>query len=170
MWTNWTAVVYLLWKWQIKWSVLIYAGRCDGRKNKRIKLWNMIFVIAWATSLVKQAIFLYKIKWGSKFTDNQGITVTDILICIIVSIFVPLCIYSKKIKKLEKKKAQKGASFGLAYLMPDCWLEVSFYPEGPATVQRDQGFPWFSLVPEQMLSWYPNSKLHCMLLMQLSQW
>jgi hypothetical protein len=28
----------------------------------------------------------------------------------------------------------------------------------------------FSLVPEQMLSWYHNSKLHCMLHMQPSQW
>jgi hypothetical protein len=59
---------------------------------------------------------------------------------------------------------------GLAYLMPDCWLEVSLHPEGPATGQLDQGFPWFSLVSEQMLSWYPNSTLHCMLHMQPSQW
>jgi hypothetical protein len=29
---------------------------------------------------------------------------------------------------------------------------------------------WFSLVPEQMLSWYPNSTLLCMLHMQPSQW
>jgi hypothetical protein len=41
---------------------------------------------------------------------------------------------------------------GLADLIPDCWLEVSLHPEGPATGQLDQGFPWFSLVPEQMLS------------------
>jgi hypothetical protein len=47
--------------------------------------------------------------------------------------------------------------------MSDCWLEVSLHPEGPATGQLYQGFPWFSLVPEQMLSWYPNSTLHCML-------
>jgi hypothetical protein len=52
MWTDWTGVVYLLWKWQIKWSVLTYVGKCDRRKNRRIKLWNMIFVIGWATSLV----------------------------------------------------------------------------------------------------------------------
>jgi hypothetical protein len=36
--------------------------------------------------------------------------------------------------------------------------------------QIDQAFPWFSLVPEQMLSWYPNSTLHCMLLMQPSKY
>jgi hypothetical protein len=50
-----------------------------------------------------------------------------------------------------------------ADLMPDCWLEVSLHPEGPATGQLDQGFPWLSLVPEQTLSWYPNSTFHCML-------
>jgi hypothetical protein len=50
---------------------------------------------------------------------------------------------------------------GFTDLMPDCWLEVSLHPEGPATGQLDQGFPWFSLVLEQMLSWYPNSTLHC---------
>jgi hypothetical protein len=43
---------------------------------------------------------------------------------------------------------------GLVYLMPDCWLEVILHPEGPATGRLDQGFPWFSLVPEQMLVWY----------------
>jgi hypothetical protein len=52
---------------------------------------------------------------------------------------------------------------GLLYLMLDCWLEVSLHPEGPAIAQLDQGFPWLSLAAEQMLSWYPNSTLHCML-------
>jgi hypothetical protein len=50
---------------------------------------------------------------------------------------------------------------GFADLMPDCWLEVSFLLEGPATGQLDQGFPWVSLVPERMLGWYLNSTLHC---------
>jgi hypothetical protein len=27
---------------------------------------------------------------------------------------------------------------GFAYLMPDCWLEVSLHPEGPATGQLNQ--------------------------------
>jgi hypothetical protein len=35
------------------------------------------------------------------------------------------------------------------------------HPEGLATGQLSQGFPWFSSVLEQMLSWYPNSTLHC---------
>jgi hypothetical protein len=42
------------------------------------------------------------------------------------------------------------------YSMLDCWLEVSLHPEGPATGQLDHGFPWLSLVPEQMLSWFPK--------------
>jgi hypothetical protein len=59
---------------------------------------------------------------------------------------------------------------GLAYLMPNCWLEVSLHPEGPVTDQLAQGIPWISLVPEQMLSWYSNSTLHCMLNMLPNQW
>jgi hypothetical protein len=65
--------------------------------------------------------------------------------------------------------ASQKHRYGLM-LMLDCWLVVSLHPEGPATGQLDKGFPWFSLVPEQMLSWYPNSTLHYMLPMQPSQW
>jgi hypothetical protein len=41
--------------------------------------------------------------------------------------------------------------------MPDCWPEVSLHPEGPATGQLDQGFPWSSLALELILCWYPKS-------------
>jgi hypothetical protein len=57
---------------------------------------------------------------------------------------------------------------GLAYLMPDCWLEASLL-EGLVTGQPDEGFPWFSLAPEQMLRWYRNSTLHYILHVQPSQ-
>jgi hypothetical protein len=43
--------------------------------------------------------------------------------------------------KKKEKKAEIGIVLGLAYLMPDCWLEVSLHPEGFATGQLDQGFP-----------------------------
>jgi hypothetical protein len=57
----------------------------------------------------------------------------------------------------------------LTYLMPDYWPEVSLHTEGLVTGQLNQGSPWFSLVSEQMLSWYRNSMLHCMLHMQPPQ-
>jgi hypothetical protein len=56
-----------------------------------------------------------------------------------------------------KQQPDRDWHLGFAYLMPDCWLEVSLHPEGPATDQLDQGFPWFSSMLEQMLSWYTNS-------------
>jgi hypothetical protein len=40
----------------------------------------------------------------------------------------------------------------------------------PAAGQLDYDFPCFSLVSERVLSWYPNSTLHCMLLMQPSKY
>jgi hypothetical protein len=48
--------------------------------------------------------------------------------------------FKKKDKgeKERKKKTQIGLVLGLAYLMPDCWLEVSLHPTG----HLDQGFPW----------------------------
>jgi hypothetical protein len=46
--------------------------------------------------------------------------------------------------------------------------ELDFVSQKAHSGQLDQGFPWFSLVPEHMLSWYPNSTLLCMLHMQ--QW
>jgi hypothetical protein len=76
----------------------------------------------------------------------------------------------KKKQKRKHNSTDEGLMLGFANLKPDCWLEVSLHPEGPSTSQLDEGFPWFSLVPEQMLSWYPNSTLHCMFPMQPSQW
>jgi hypothetical protein len=74
---------------------------------------------------------------------------------------------------VEKKEENKNTT---AQIGTNVWAHgqcrtagsVSLHPEGPATSQLDQGFPWFSLIPQQMLSWYPNSTLHCMLPMQLS--
>jgi hypothetical protein len=40
-----------------------------------------------------------------------------------------------------KQQRRQGQTLGFAYLMPDCWQEVSLHPEGPATGQLDQGFP-----------------------------
>jgi hypothetical protein len=34
----------------------------------------------------------YKLQWAPKFADNKKITDTDI--CVLVSIFVPICVYS----------------------------------------------------------------------------
>jgi hypothetical protein len=42
----------------------------------------------------------------------------------------------------KKKRHRWGLMLVLAYLMPDCWLEVSLHPEGPAIGQLDLGFPW----------------------------
>jgi hypothetical protein len=63
-------------------------------------------------------------------------------------------------KKKKKEKTQIGSS-----------VRTRIFKAGllARTGQLDQSFPWFSLVPEQMLCWYPNSTLHCMLLMQPSQ-
>jgi hypothetical protein len=75
-------------------------------------------------------------------------------------------------ERYELGLSQKAAFFIVtvfACSVPDCWLEVSLHPEGPAIGQLDQGFPWFALVPEQMLSWYPNFTLLCILHMQPSQ-
>jgi hypothetical protein len=64
-------------------------------------------------------------------------------------------------KERKIKQHRQGLMLGLAYLMPDCWLEVNLHPEGTATGLLDQGFPWLSMIPEQILSWYPKSSTAC---------
>jgi hypothetical protein len=39
------------------------------------------------------------------------------------------------------------------------WLEVSVYPEGPATGHLDTGFLGFPLYYKEILRWFPSSKL-----------
>jgi hypothetical protein len=71
----------------------------------------------------------------------------------------------RKKKEIKKRKIQLqrlGTNVRVAELMTDCCLEVGLHSEGPATGQLNPGFPWVSLVKEQMLSWHPNSTLHCM--------
>jgi hypothetical protein len=75
----------------------------------------------------------------------------------------------KKVKKRENETAQIETSVRARVSNAGLLDRSQLHPEGPETGQLDQGFPWFSLVPEQMLSWYPNSTLRCMLLMQPSQ-
>jgi hypothetical protein len=76
-------------------------------------------------------------------------------------------------EKIHKRKIQQqrvGTNVRVSGFNAGLLARSQLHSEGPATVQLDQGFPWFSLVPEQMLSWYPNSTLHYMLPMQPSQW
>jgi hypothetical protein len=42
----------------------------------------------------------------------------------------------RKENKIKTQRHRQGLIFGLADLMPDCWLEVSLHSKGPATGQR----------------------------------
>jgi hypothetical protein len=113
-----------------------------------------------------------RLQYIPEFIDNHRITDSDI--CIFVHICVhsfrgcftrfgtfPNYIHIKVFVKTTckcfstKQQHRYGLKLWLANLMSNCWLEVSLHPEGPAAGQLDQGFLWFSLVLEQMLSWYP---------------
>jgi hypothetical protein len=49
--------------------------------------------------------------------------------------------------------------------MPDSWLEVRMHTECPAFSQLEWRFPGFFSVVKQILICYPDSTLHCTLLM-----
>jgi hypothetical protein len=79
----------------------------------------------------------------------------------------------KKRRKKQKRKIQQqrvGTNVRVRGFNAGLLARSQLHSKGPATGQLDQGFLWFSLVPEQMLSRYPNSTLHYMLPMQPSQW
>jgi hypothetical protein len=54
--------------------------------------------------------------------------------------------------------------YGSRIWAADCWLEVGGHREGSEAGQLHQGVMRFSLVLEEILSFYPNSALHCVLL------
>jgi hypothetical protein len=87
---------------------------------------------------------------------------------VLIQTYIKNCNKNVTVNTSIKQMHSEGLMLGFACSVPDFWLEVSLNPEGPATDKLDQGFPWFSLVPEQMRSWYPNSTLLCMLHMQPS--
>jgi hypothetical protein len=73
--------------------------------------------------------------------------------------------------KREGACLQRGADWTLDYnsveLATAGWKSVGIQKVLRRS-NNDQGFPWFSSVLQQMLSWYRNSTLHCMFLMQPS--
>jgi hypothetical protein len=105
----------------------------------------------------------YKLQWIPKFTDNQGITDTDMCI---VSIIVHLCVHSfcrcytrfgayskcihiEMIAKITCKYFQRGKKTAhmetnvRARVFNARMLARNQHPEGPATGELDQGFPCF---------------------------
>jgi hypothetical protein len=70
----------------------------------------------------------------------------------------------KRKEKTEKRKENTTTQIGTIVMARGCnagLLARSQFASGRSCDRPTRS--WFSLVPEQMLSWYPNSTLHCML-------
>jgi hypothetical protein len=70
-----------------------------------------------------------------------------------------LCTYRKIVRCSIKVCLLKIFSEEFLSHKNNSWLEISLRPEGPATGQLDQGFPWFSSVLEQIVNWESNFTL-----------
>jgi hypothetical protein len=74
--------------------------------------------------------------------------------------------YIKNCKKcnhvyLTKATAQPGTDARVRVFSAGLLARSQFASGRSCDGELDQGLSWFSLVPEQMLSWYPNSTLLC---------
>jgi hypothetical protein len=157
----WVQTQHLLWNQGKPWKTLIELA---GRRTFRMQLTSS------QQSSIKSAnpnispyslllYFLFCFFFFLFFSPHNK------LFCFYSYLYVHMIWISNKPYKtlMERIKAFRGFNARLL-------ARSQLHSEGPATGQLDQGFPWFSLVPEQMLSWYSNSTLHCMLPMQPSQW
>jgi hypothetical protein len=163
-----------------------------------IQLSNLILAVKhnlcyWISkSLVKHTIFPHYNRFP-KFTDNQRITDIYIYIYIYIYICMHICSYmlsflqhvlytvwrlsksyvhnnncKKNLLKKERKRKEKHNSTDRARGFNAGLLARSQFASRRSCDRPTRSR--FPLVPEQMLSWYPNSTLHCMLPMQPSQW
>jgi hypothetical protein len=76
---------------------------------------------------------------------------------------ITIIVKKQIVKKKKEKKQKKNTTAQIG-------TNVRARRFGAGLLARCPFASGRSLVPEQMLSWYPNSTLHCMLPMQPSQW
>jgi hypothetical protein len=97
------------------------------------------------------------------FIPSAGVIYGLVLIQIIyIKMFVKRACICSQIKKIQKA-AQIGTNVR-ALLFNARLMTESQFASGMSCDSR------FSVILEQMLSWHPNSTLHCMLHMQSSEW